>query len=357
MSWNMLRMAAAIALPLAWSPAVLAQTPAYQQLVEASKAEQDLLVYANLPVRLWEPFKALLAKTYPWVKLQTTDMGAELWERYFAESAAGTRTADIVSTTAPDRFADFADRGQLQDYVSAETPHLPPWSRPEPGLYTLSASPAIIMYNRIQMKEPPQSIREIAALVKENPAKFRGRISTYDAAANPFGVAMFANWLEGKGNSWEPLDIIATATRPETGAGGMREKTQSGEYHLAFFLNSVSIPPMETPALKRLLGWTYIKDGTPISLQGVGITKAAKSPNTAKIVLDLMLSRDGQIAFAQGGLTPYREDIAQSEVPFPTLKTAREQIGEENLIYYSYDRKKVAAWKEVVERWKQVFRK
>lgn len=328
----------------------------YTAMVEASKAEPGLLVYANLPDAVWTPFRELLAKTYPWLKLQTVDMGAELWERYFAESAAGTRTADLITTTAPDRFADFIARGEVQPYVAREIAALPAWSRPAPGLYTISASPAIIMYNRLLVKTPPESIRDIAAMAKADPQGMKGKISTYDAAANPFGLAMFATWLEGAGNSWEILEAIGPLTRPETGGGVQREKVTTGEYKVAFFANSVSLIGLERPEVKKLVGWSYVKDGAPISLQGAVVTKAAKSPNSAKIVLDLMLSRDGQRALAMNGLTPYRDDVAQEGLPYNTLKTAREQIGEKNLVYYSYDRAKLAAWPEVAKRWKTVFK-
>lgn len=328
---------------------------AYQALIDGSKAEQGVLLYSNLPALVWKPFRDLVAKTYPWIKFESTDMGAELWERYYAESAAGTRSADIISTTAPDRFADFIDRGHMLPYVSRETPSLPGWSRPETGLYTISASPAIIMYNRMLVKKPPTSIREIAAMAKADP-KLKGRISTYDAAANPFGTAMFATWLEGPGNDWSTLAAIGPMTRPESGVGVQREKLMTGEYQVAFFASSVTLVSLERPEVKRLIGWNYVTDGTPVALQGALVTKASKSPNSAKIVLDLMLSREGQRALAQTGLTPYRDDVAQEGLPFNTLKTVREQLGDKNLIYYSYDRKKVAGWPEVVKRWKETFK-
>lgn len=337
-----------------------AQAPAaaasYAAMVEAAKSEQGLLVYSNLPISTWKPFRDLLAKTYPWLKFQAVDMGAELWERYFAESAAGTRTADLISTTSPDRFADFLARGEVQPYVAREIDALPAWSRPAPGLYTISASPAIIIYNRLLVKTPPESIRDIAAMAKADPQGMKGKISTYDAATNPFGLAMVANWLEGTGNTWATLEAIGPLTRPETGGAVLREKVSTGEYKMAFFLSSVSLTALERPEIKRLVGWSYIKDGGLISLQGAAVTKAAKSPNSAKIALDLMLSREGQRALAMTGLTPYREDVAQEGLPYDTLNTAREKIGDKNLIYYTYDRAKLAAWPEVAKKWKAVFK-
>lgn len=252
---------------------------------------------------------------------------------------------------------DFIQRGQVLPHEAREMEALPAWSRQHPGLYTISASPAIIMANRTHLPNPPTSLAAIAELARARPRDLTGRITTYDAAANPFGLAMFATWIEGRGNTWDTLAAFGPMTRPETGIGAQREKLTTGEYSISFFANSVSIPPLEQPQLRRLISWSYVGDGTPVSLQGAVVTRAARSPNTARIVLDLMLSREGQIALARSGLTPYRDDIGQDEVPFNTLRTVRERIGEENLLYYSYDPAKVAAWPEVLRRWRTVFRR
>lgn len=327
-----------------------------QEMVEASKAENGLLVYSNLPEFVWVGFRELLSQKYPWVRLETTDMGDDLWERYFAESASKTRTADLITTTAPDRFASFIDRGGVEPYVSTEIDALPKWSIPEPGLYTISASPAILMYNKHTVKTPPKSLRDIRDMVEGDPEGMKGKVSTYDASVNSFGTAMFATWLEGEGNSWEILEPIGSATRAESGGAIQREKVMTGEYNVAFFANSVSLIGLERPEVRPLVGWNYVSDGTPVSLQGAVVTRAASSPNTAKIVLDLMLSKEGQIALAKVGLTPYREDVPQEGLPFNTLNTVADIVGVENLIFYSYDRAKVADWPEVVKTWISYFK-
>lgn len=331
------------------------RTGRYQELIEQSKTESGLIVYSNMPDWMWKPFRNLLSERYPWVRLQTTDLGGELWERYYAEASANTRTADIITTGAPDRWLDFADRGEVLAYQSIEDPHLPEWSRPKPGLYTLAVNPAIIIWNRFQVKTPPKTLVDLAAMARETPEILKGKITTYDAAASPFGVAMFATWLRGEGNNWETLKPIGLLARPETGAGAMRDKTASGEYSIGFFAASAGIPKLEEPAMKQLVGYDYIYDGTPVSLQGIAVTKHAASPNTAKIVMDLMLSRQGQIAFAQGGFTAYRDDVDQADVPYPTLGTVRQKVGEKNILFNSYDRGQIRSWPAVTKAWRAVF--
>ena len=136
----------------------------------------------------------------------------------------------------------------------------------------------------------------------------------------------------------------------------MREKTSTGEYLSIVFTSGLGISQLEAPGGKATLDYAFPKDGTPLSLQSIGITKTASSPNSAKLLLDFILSRPGQIAFAKAGFTPYREDISPDEVPFYTLPMIRDIVGEENLFIMSYTPEALAGTNELIERWVKTFR-
>jgi ABC-type glycerol-3-phosphate transport system substrate-binding protein len=102
-------------------------------VVEASKSEAGILVYSNLEPEFWEPVLKLFNEKYPWIKVEATNMGGDLWEKYYAESATKTRTADLILTGGADRWLEFIDKGEAVPYVSPHTADLPEWSRPFPG--------------------------------------------------------------------------------------------------------------------------------------------------------------------------------------------------------------------------------
>jgi iron(III) transport system substrate-binding protein len=91
------------------------------------------------------------------------------------------------------------------------------------------------------------------------------------------------------------------------------------------------------PALEEYpdLGWSYIADGQPILLRRMAITRSAASPNSAKLMLDFILSQEGQLALDEGGLTPYRNDILG--IPAQHLDLVAQQTGNENIILFSLD--------------------
>lgn len=330
----------------------------YAKIVEAAAGENGVLIYGNLPEDIWAPAIAGFNAKYPNIKVETLDMGGELWERYYAEKSAGARTADIILTGTIDRWLEFVDRGEVADYQSAESAALPDWSKPFAGLYTVSTDPLIIVYNKhaIPGGTPPTSVADVVALTEQHSAEMQGKVTTYDAAANPFGLAIYWTLIRDTATKWAPFDKIGTFVRPERSAGTMQEKLQTGEYNVGVFFSGASIPRLKSPGTVELLDYNFAKDGTPVMMRGVAITKGAGSPNSARVFLDYILSREGQIFFAQGGLTPYRDDIARSEVPYQTLGSIGEEIGKENVLIINYDKELITQRDAFIERWKQAFR-
>lgn len=323
------------------------------ELAEASKAEAGLLIYSNLEPEFWTAALKKFNAQYPWIKVETTNMGGDLWEKYYAESSTSTRTADLILTAGVDRWLEFAEKGEIVDYVSPEASSLPDWSRPLPGLYTASVDPIIIAYNKFVVTEDkwPKSVADIAALAPD----YKGKVSTYDAAANPFGLSLFWTWDQNHPEGWSQMEAIGAASRPERSAGTIRDKVISGEYALGMFLSGVNIPRLSAPEMSSIVGWAFPEDGTMLSMRGLALTKAASSPASAKLMMNLLLSRDGQIALAENGLTPYRDDISNDDVPYYSLTAIREQVGEENVFIVEYDPELMTNREAFSQKWSAAF--
>jgi hypothetical protein len=69
------------------------------------------------------------------------------------------------------------------------------------------------------------------------------------------------------------------------------------------------------------LGWSFIADGQPVVLRGVAIPKGSRNVNAAKLMVDYIISEDGQRAFGRGGLTPARPGIKPGDgIAAPTRR-------------------------------------
>ena len=93
-------------------------------------------------------------------------------------------------------------------------------------------------------------------------------------------------------------------------------------------------------------------------MRGMAVTKAAKSPNAARVFMDFMLSHDGQVAAGEGGMTPYRPDVEAGEVPFLNYAAMAKQAGgEENLMIIGYESEMLADYDGFITRWNKLFTK
>jgi iron(III) transport system substrate-binding protein len=361
-----LALGAALAASLAVRPARAQQRPGYypaeyDKIVEAAKAEKQLVIYSIMADYNWKPVLEGFRKLYPFLDIQTLDLGSsEVFERYYAERASNARTGDLLINGAVDKWLQFIQKGEILDYESPEAGQLPKWSLPRKSLYTVSADPMVIAYNKALLPEKlrPKSVAELAELAQKNPGQFKNKVTTYNAATEAFGLSI--NWAYTKkfgDKAWALIDVLGKVARPERSAGPMVEKITAGEYSVGYFVSGIVLfPKLDDPARAKILGWAYPADGTPIVLRGMAIPKGATSVNAAKLMLDYILSHDGQVGFGKGGLTPYRADVKKEEVPRPTYQMIAEELGgEDKLVLVDYDDEMLVKGPELQARWKKAF--
>ncbi|MFA5915734.1 MAG: extracellular solute-binding protein [Burkholderiales bacterium] len=333
----------------------------YASIVEGSKKEGKLVVYSIMAEYNWKPVLEGFKKLYPWIAVQTLDLGSsEVFERYYSERASNARTGDLLINGAVDKWLQFVAKGEALDYASPEEGKLPKWSLIRKGLYTVSADPMVIVYNKALLPEKlrPHSLAELAKFAQENPAVFNKKVTTYNAATEAFGLSI--NWAYTKkygDPAWSLLESLGKVTRPERSAGPMIEKITAGEYVVGYFISGIVLfPKLDDPARAKLVGWAYPTDGTPIVLRGMAIPKGATNVNSAKLMLDYILSHDGQVGFGKGGLTPYRPDVQANEVPRATYDGIVKQLGgEDKAVRVEYDPEMVKSGHALQERWKKLF--
>ena len=357
-----------ITLPAMAAPAPPAGVPAYYpggyaQMIEASRGEGRVLVYSIMSASNWAPVIREFNKLYPWIRVETTDLGSyEVFERFLSETGSGASTADMLISNAPDTWQDLMRRTLVTKYESPEKRHLPGWAVVNDMIYNVSSDPMVIVYNKkiLTANLRPRSIEELARLAEEYPRTFQNRITTYDIEQSSTGFNNF--WVfvnKHRDRAWQWFDAIGKAgVRPLASAGPMVDGVTSGEYLVAFFASTITLfPRLARPGVSDIIGWTYERDGTPIVLRGMGMPTAARHPNSAKLLLDFIVSQAGQVAFTEGGLVAYRPDVAKSAKYH--LQELLAEIGQENALRYSYDPALLdqKAKADFVARWKRALRR
>lgn len=333
----------------------------YKEIVEASKAEDKLLIYSNIAEYNWHDILQGFQQKYPWIKIESIDLGPSTsFERYYSESAVGKRSADLIVTGAPDGWHRFAEAGELLDYQSPESPYLPDWSQSGHGLYSISADPMIIIYNKLLLDKGdyPDSLDDLAEMAEENGAKLKNKFTTYNATSHSFAYDIHWAVAEHLGPAaWPLYEKLGSVTRSESGGATMVEKVTTGEYLAGYFVSGITVfPRMAQHGRNRVMGWSLIDDGTPVFVRNMGVTQKAKSPNAAKLMLDYILSHEGQVAVGNGGLTPYRDDVADSEIPYLSFRHIVEEVDKENVIIIGYDEQSYKNRDNFLARWSQAYR-
>jgi iron(III) transport system substrate-binding protein len=329
----------------------------YSKLVEASKAEEGVLVYSVMSAQNWKPVLDSFKEKYPWIRVETLDLSNEIWSRYYSEKAAKSRTADLVISLGVGPWIEFVKKNDVAVYDSPESKHVPDWSKPFPGVYSVSADPVLIAWNsKILPDQKITSMAKVAELAAD--PKLKGKLTTYDAASGSVAAVFPWVWSQHhKEDGWAILNKVGPVSKPERSGGQMLSKLVTGEYAIAYLTSAITVlPKLNSPGVKGIIEWSFITDGQPLYARGMAVTTSAKSPNSAKLLLDHAISRQGQIGWGQGGMTPLRDDIAEGDVPFFTYKGIVKAVGgEKNVEVLRYDPGYDKAIEGYTEKWKKAY--
>jgi iron(III) transport system substrate-binding protein len=327
----------------------------YKAIVEGSRAEAGVVIYSNMADNNWAPLLQGFKAQYPWIKVETLDLGSgTVHSRWEAEAGSGSRSADILVSGANDRWASYGvEGGKLLDYKSPELSKLPDFANPYAGVNVLSSDPLVMTYNAALLAEDqrPTGMKSLVESAVAHPDTFDGKITTYDAARNSFGLAAWYSYLTKKGDAgWDDVRKIGKMIRGETSGGPMNEKIATGEYVVGIAVSGITIfPRLEQPG-GEILGFAFPDDGTVMMLRGMGIPKGAANPNSAKLFLDYALSNQGQTLVGKGGLVPYRDDVDETQVRY-TYQAILQKIGKENAIIAGFDEGLIKDASPFVTKW------
>jgi iron(III) transport system substrate-binding protein len=309
----------------------------YTQIIEAAKSEPKLQVYSIMSKSNWAPVIEALKAKFSFIDIDATDDDAYgVFDKYYTESASNAKTADVLMSSGMDAWQQFVKKAELDVYKSPEDDKVPAWSKLAAGVYTVSSDPMVIIWNKKLVASPPKTLAALADLVASDTAKYTGKVTTYiETNATGFAANWFAAKRSGQDKHLATIGKIGAAKpKTESSGGRMVDSTIAGETLFGYFVSAITVLP-KFPAANDVLGYSLISDGTPVITRGMGITKKAKAPNRARLLVDFILSQEGQIAWAKGGLTPYRSDVADKAAIH--LDKLSAEIGQQNLIPFSFD--------------------
>jgi two-component system sensor histidine kinase TctE len=283
----------AVAVVLVTSPACAATATHYPSpRPEAAR----LLIHAATDRPLMEPllrdFQAMHAEVaIDFVDMQSGDVHASVVD--------AATPPDIAISSAIDLQVKLVNDGWIQPHRSAETTLVPAWANWRNEAYGFTLEPAALVYARqaFGAGEVPRSRSDLLRLLQAQPDRFRRRVATYDIALAGVGY-LFATQDSLLANQFWRLAIAiseATARLFPTSAE-ILEAIEHGEVLVGYnVLGSYALARQQAGAP---IGIVLPRDYTLWMSRVVVIPRAARSPATAKLFVDYLLSPRGQATVA-----------------------------------------------------------
>jgi iron(III) transport system substrate-binding protein len=339
------------------SPALGQDVPAgypadYANVIAAAKKEGAVTIYTSTDQAQAQPFLDAFTKKFPGIKIEYNDLGTNgAYNRVISEAAAGQVGADLVWSSAMDYQMSLTKEGHAAAYKSPEAKGLPDWATFKDTLYATSVEPIGIIYNTKALPENkvPKTRADLIKFLQDNKAELKGKIATFDPEKSGSGFLHHTNDARQTKTFWELAKAFgAIGGRTYSSSGSMKETVVSGENVLAF--NIIGSYALQWVKESPNLGVAFGTDYTPAFSRLGLITNKAPHPNAAKLLLDFMLSKEGQAALTKGGIPSVRADVEEGF----NVKTLNERVGgnlqpiklDEGLLEYLNPQKRVQFFRE-----------
>jgi iron(III) transport system substrate-binding protein len=294
---------------IAFSAAVWAQGDGR---VEAATKEREVLWYTAMNTSDGEAVRKRFEEKYPGVKLIILRQpGEKIRARIITETRAGKHFWDVVSFNHLDM--DTLDQeGMLAAYSSPDAATGFPGGAVDPRGHWASiyVRQYVIGYNT-RLVPPDQVPRDWSDLLQP---KWKGKL-----AVDENEVEWFAAMLDYLGPE-KGLAFMRALARQEPqlrrGHTLLSKLLVAGDYPLALVHAAEMEEAKKTGAPVE---WVKTLDPVVTSPSQVAISARSPHPNAARLLVDFLLSREGQLLIASRGRVPARIDV-NVEAQQPALK-------------------------------------
>lgn len=208
--------------------------------------------------------------------------------------------------------------GYAQAYSSPEKPNLPGWAIWKNEAWGVTAEPVVIAYNKrlVPVADVPRTHDAFERLLRSRTDFYSGRVSTYDPALSGFGyLELTQDFHVRRGDLWSLAGALgAVGVRQHTSSRPLLADVESGRS--LFVYNALGSYALKLAARNPDIGVIMPEDYTLVVSRIALITREARQPHAAKLLLDFLLSAEGQRELADAYMAPSREDV----MPLPGSK-------------------------------------
>jgi len=276
-------------------------------VIEGARKEGEINWYGGGSSEIDEDINRGFTKKYPFIQAKKFRIQSQrLLVRFETESRAGKHSADILRTT--DWYIDiFKKKNLLLKYDSPERKQIPDELKDRDGFYTaLYMFLHVTAYNTrmVPKSDLPRSYDYLL-----NP-KWKDKLGLEDAA-----YVWFVNLIKIKGEK-QGMDYMRRLARQNvslrSGTTLLGNLVAAGELPLAIDLYAYNVE--RTKKSGAPLDWVALEPAI-VHTVTAGINRNAPDPNDAKLVMDFLISEEGQRIYLGENMQPARRGLAPAWVP------------------------------------------
>lgn len=292
-------------LTLAVAPAPAAAEFEADTLFPAVGAETARLsILATTDIVVFAPVVTGFQAANPGVAVRYAMIGsADLYDMLAPGEPAGF---DLAISSAMDLQMKLANDGLALPHLAPNPAGLPRWARWQDRLFAVTQEPVGILVSRAALGDlpAPRSRQDVVALLRDHPARFAGRIGTYDPTASGAGYLFATQDARLSDTFWRLAEQMGGLDpRLYTSTGEMIDDMTAGRLALAYnVLGSYASPRVAADPDLLLV---EPEDHTLTLLRTAHIPRGAARPDLAGQFIDYLLSPAGRGALRDGaGLPP-----------------------------------------------------
>ena len=284
----------------------------YETIIRAAENEGKLMIYAATDRVAAEPLIVDFRRMYPRIEVTYEELNTtEAYYRFVAESKLGSTTADILWSSAMDQQAALVSDGYAMHYESQEKAGLPNWAVWKDEAFATTYEPVVIAYNKqlLAASEVPQSHADLAKLIASDPARFSGKVTSYNIEKSGVGFLLATRDSAISQDFWAIAQAFGKARADlDITTAGMVKKLAAGDSIIGYnLLGGYTAAHTRT---NPSIGYVYPRDYTLILSRVMLANRQAENPNAAKLWIDYVLSKRGQSVIAnESRLYAIREDV------------------------------------------------
>ena len=157
--------------------------------------------------------------------------------------------------------------------------------------------------------EVPQTHADFVRLLSADPARFKGKVSSYDIEKSGVGFFLATQDAAISSEFWAIAENLGrTKARLELTTRAMARKLAAGETVIGY--NLLGGYTVQQARSNPSLGYVFPRDYTLITSRILVASKKADHPNAAKLWIDYLLSKRGQTVLANASrLYAVRDDV------------------------------------------------